>query len=109
MNRFVERRATYLGHTVTLDSLAGEADLEDLVDFSGEGSSTRRDIFNISTEQVSNLDISIFMTDLSNVKRYLSEDQSVVYPMSDFSGRPPIVQFGVDGLLQQSTLESTSS
>jgi hypothetical protein len=40
MNRFVKRRAAHLGHTVTLDSLTGKADLEDLVDFSSEGSST---------------------------------------------------------------------
>lgn len=38
---------------------------------------------------------------------YLAEDQSIINPMIDFARCPPVVQFGVDGLLQQCTLEAT--
>jgi len=40
---------------------------------------------------------------------YLSEDQSIIEPVGDLSGRPPVVEFSIDSFLEQSTLETTSS
>jgi hypothetical protein len=48
-------RKTDLGHTVSLNCLARETDLEDLVDFRSERSCTRRDVLDVSAEQVSDL------------------------------------------------------
>jgi len=48
----------YLGHAVALDSFTRETDLEDLVHLRSKRSSTRGDVFNITTEQVSDLIVS---------------------------------------------------
>jgi hypothetical protein len=40
---------------------------------------------------------------------YLSEDQGVIELVGDLPGRPPVVEFSIDSLLEESTLETTGS
>jgi hypothetical protein len=40
---------------------------------------------------------------------YLSEYQSIIELVSDLSGRPPVVKFSIDSLLEEGALETTSS
>jgi hypothetical protein len=58
LNSSYEDVEAYLGHSVTLDSLARETDLEDLVHLRSKRSSTGRDVFDVSTEQISDLIVS---------------------------------------------------
>lgn len=54
-----------------------------------ERSGTRRDVFDVSTKQVSDLMISV-CSSIDGIV-YLSENQSIIKPVSNLSGCPPVV------------------
>lgn len=78
--------------THTLDDIAAEANLEHLENITSERCRTRSHINDLTAQQSSNL----------------SEDQSVIDFVSDFSSVPPVLELRIDGPSEKSTFETSS-
>lgn len=82
--------ADSLSETVALDNVTAEADTEQLVNGSREGSSTRRHVQHFATDE----------------STQLAEDEGVVDAVSDGAGCAVVGELGGDGAAEKSTLES---